>query len=206
MIGIIDYGMGNLRSVQKALEFVGYEAVVSDNPELLSKADKLILPGVGAFAEAISTIRNKGFDKLILEAVEAKKHFLGICLGLQLIFDKSFENGEHQGLGLISGEITRLPDTVKIPHIGWNSLDIKNDSPLFSNLSENPYVYFVHSYYLNTEEAVVSATTFYGKDIQVAVQKENIFACQFHPEKSGDEGLKILKNFGGMHYENLSGY
>ena len=198
MIGIIDYGMGNLRSVEKAFQFLGFDAKVSDDISFLEKADKIVLPGVGAFAEAIATLKNKKFDKLIKEETNNGKPFLGICLGMQMIFDTSFENGEYGGLGLIPGVVKKLPNNVKIPHIGWNDLKIYKNEPLFKNLGENPYVYFVHSYYLETEAPVVSATTFYGKEIQVAVQKDNIFATQFHPEKSGDVGLKILKNFGEL--------
>lgn len=198
MIAIIDYGMGNLRSVQKAFEFLGFEAVVTDDTSVMEKADKLVLPGVGAFGDAIATIRQKGFDKVIYKAVEQKKPFLGICLGMQMVFDKSYEYGEFEGLGLIKGEVKLLPDNVKKPHIGWNNLNIKMRSPLYEGLPESPYVYFVHSYYLETDAPVISATTDYGKEIQVAVQKDNIFALQFHPEKSGDVGLQILKNFGGL--------
>lgn len=198
MIAIIDYGMGNLRSVQKALEYVGQEAVVTSDKAVIEKADKLVLPGVGAFSDAISTIREKGFDKLIYDGCNKGKPFLGICLGMQMIFDVSYEYGEHKGLGLIPGKVVLLPDNVKKPHIGWNSLNIKKREPLYAGLGDNPYVYFVHSYYLQTEADVVSATTDYGKEIQVAVQKDNIFAVQFHPEKSGDVGLQILKNFGGL--------
>ncbi len=198
MIAIIDYGMGNLRSVQKALEFVGENAVITDDVKVMEVADKFVLPGVGAFGDAISTIRKKGFDKVIYNGVKNDKPFLGICLGMQLIFDKSYEYGEFEGLGLIPGEIKLLPGNVKKPHIGWNNLNIKMREPLFKNLSESPYVYFVHSYYLETDAPVVSATTYYGREIQVAVQKDNVFAVQFHPEKSGDVGLEILKNFGGL--------
>lgn len=198
MIAIIDYGMGNLRSVQKAFEFLGFEAVVTDDISVMERADKLVLPGVGAFGDAIATIRQKGFDKVIYKAAEQKKPFLGICLGMQMVFDKSYEYGEFQGLGLIRGEVKLLPDNVKKPHIGWNNLDIKMHSPLYEGLPESPYVYFVHSYYLETDAPVISATTHYGREIQVAVQKDNIFALQFHPEKSGDVGLQILKNFGGL--------
>ncbi len=198
MIAIIDYGMGNLRSVQKALEYVGEKAEITDDTDVIEKADKLLLPGVGAFGDAINTIRNKGFDKSIYNGIKSCKPFLGICLGMQLVFDKSYEYGEYEGLGLIPGTIKLLPDNVKKPHIGWNNLNIKMRKPLFENLGESPYVYFVHSYYLETDAPVVSATTDYGKEIQVAVQKDNIFALQFHPEKSGDAGLEILKNFGGL--------
>ncbi len=195
MIGIIDYGMGNLRSVEKAFQFLGFDAQISDDIKFLEKADKIVLPGVGAFADAIDTIKKKDFDKLIKEQTDAGKAFLGICLGMQMLFDVSYENGEYEGLGLISGVVKRLPDNVKIPHIGWNNLKLYKKEPLFTGLGESPYVYFVHSYHLETDAPVVSATTFYGKEIQVAVQKDNIFATQFHPEKSGDVGLKILKNF-----------
>lgn len=198
MIAVIDYGMGNLRSVQKAFEFLGFEAVVTDDTAVMEKADKLVLPGVGAFGDAIATIRQKGFDSVIYEAADKNKPFMGICLGMQMVFDKSYEYGEYEGLGLIKGEIKLLPDNVKKPHIGWNNLDIKMRSPLFDGLPESPYVYFVHSYYLETDAPVISATVYYGKEIQVAVQKDNIFALQFHPEKSGDVSLKILKNFGGL--------
>lgn len=198
MIAIIDYGMGNLRSVQKALEFVGQNAVVTDDIKEMERADKLVLPGVGAFGDAISTIREKGIDKVIYDGISKDKPFLGICLGMQMVFDKSYEYGEYEGLGLISGEIKLLPDNVKKPHIGWNNLNVKKRAPLFENTGESPYVYFVHSYYLETNEPVVSATTDYGREIQVAVQKDNIFALQFHPEKSGDVGLEILKSFGGI--------
>lgn len=198
MIAVIDYGMGNLRSVQKAFEFHGLEAVITDNISIIRKADKVVLPGVGAFCDAVKTIREKGIDKEIYRIVDEKKPLLGICLGMQLLFDKSHENGEYLGLGVLPGIIKRLPETEKIPHVGWNSLDITKRSPIFDGLEEHPYVYFVHSYHLETEAPIVSATCYYGKDIQVAVQKENVFALQFHPEKSGDAGLSILKNFGGL--------
>lgn len=198
MIAIIDYGMGNLRSVQKALEYVGENAVITDDTDVIEIADKLVLPGVGAFGDAIHTIRQKGFDKAIYDSINSGKPFLGICLGMQLVFDKSYEYGEYEGLGLIPGTIKLLPDNVKKPHIGWNNLNIMMREPLFAGLGESPYVYFVHSYYLETDAPVVSATTDYGKEIQVAVQKDNVFAVQFHPEKSGDVGLEILKNFGGL--------
>ena len=198
MIAIIDYGMGNLRSVQKALQFVGQDAVITSDLDEINKADKIVLPGVGAIGDAMETLRKKGFDKAIYKACDEGKPFLGICLGMQMVFDKSYEYGEHKGLGLIPGTIQILPDNVKKPHIGWNNLNVKMRAPLFENTGESPYVYFVHSYYLETDAPVVSATTFYGKEIQVAVQKDNIFALQFHPEKSGDVGLQILKNFGGI--------
>lgn len=198
-IAIIDYGMGNLRSVEKALEFLNYkDIVVTSDAQTILSADKVILPGVGAFRDAIETIRKKGIDEVVYKVVEQNKPFLGICLGMQLLFQKSYENGEYDGLGILEGEIVKLPDTEIIPQIGWNSLDITKREPLFNHLPDKPYVYFVHSYYLETKADIVSATTFYGKDIQVAVQKGNVYATQFHPEKSGDIGLQILKNFGGQ--------
>ncbi len=198
MIAIIDYGMGNLRSVQKAFEYLGNKAVITQQPSEIQKADKVVLPGVGAFRDAMQTIKQKGIDKVLYDVVEQKKPLLGICLGMQMFFEKSYEYGEHKGLGILQGEIVKLPENVKIPHMGWNSLNIKKKSPLFEGLSEEPYVYFVHSYHLNTEADIVSATTYYGKEIQVAAQKENVFALQFHPEKSGDVGLNILQNFGRL--------
>ncbi|NLK98179.1 imidazole glycerol phosphate synthase subunit HisH [Defluviitalea saccharophila] len=204
-IAIIDYGMGNLRSVQKAFEFLGYEAWVTDNKEEIRQAEKIVLPGVGAFRDAIKTLKEKKLDEEMYRAVEEDKPFLGICLGMQLVFEKSYEYGEYEGLGLLKGNIVRLPNTVKVPHMGWNSLKIEKRAPLFEGLPEEPYVYFVHSYYLETDAPIVSATTFYGKEIQVAAQSKNIYVTQFHPEKSGNIGLKILKNFGGLKNENLSG-
>ncbi|MCD7904396.1 MAG: imidazole glycerol phosphate synthase subunit HisH [Clostridiales bacterium] len=198
MIGIIDYGMGNLRSVQKAFQFIGREALIAKKPKDLEECDKIVLPGVGAFEDAMNTIKNLGFDEAVYRSIEQGKYFLGICLGMQMVFDKSYENGEFKGLGLIPGEVVRLPETVKIPQIGWNNLNVKMREPLYNGLEESPYVYFVHSYHLETQAPVVSATTFYGKEIQVAVQKDNIFALQFHPEKSGDTGLRILKNFAAL--------
>lgn len=198
MIAIIDYGMGNLRSVQKAFEYLGNHAVITDDVSVIQNADKVVLPGVGAFRDAMETITQKGIDRVIYDIVDSKKPLLGICLGMQMFFDKSYEYGEHKGLGILQGEIKLLPNTVKIPHMGWNSLHIQKKSPLFEGLPEQPYVYFVHSYYLETNADIVSATTYYGKEIQVVAQKENVFALQFHPEKSGDIGLKILENFGRL--------
>ena len=198
MIAIIDYGMGNLRSVQKAFEYLGNKAVITQQTSEIQKADKVVLPGVGAFRDAMQTIKQKGIDRVLYEVVEQKKPLLGICLGMQMFFEKSYEYGEQKGLGILQGEIIKLPESVKIPHMGWNSLNIKKKSPLFEELSEEPYVYFVHSYHLQTEADIVSATTYYGKEIQVAAQKENVFALQFHPEKSGDVGLNILQNFGRL--------
>lgn len=199
MIAIIDYGMGNLRSVQKALQFVGQDAVITSDLDEINKADKIVLPGVGAIGDAMETIRKKGFDKAIYKACDEGKPFLGICLGMQMVFDKSYEYGEHKGLGLIPGTIQLLPDNVKKPHIGWNNLNVKMRAPLFENTGESPYVYFVHSYYLQAKDpSIVKATCQYGVQIHASVEKDNVFACQFHPEKSGEVGLAILQNFADL--------
>ncbi len=197
MIGIIDYGMGNLKSVENALQFLGYKAEIISEREDFKKTNKLILPGVGAFADAALTIRKKEFDKEIKEAISDGKELLGICLGMQLLFEVSYENGEHEGLGILKGKIVKFDVDEKIPHIGWNSLNIKKDSRLLQNIPKEPYFYFVHSYHLETDEDIVTSTVFYGKEIQVTVEEKNIYGLQFHPEKSGDVGLKVLKNFGG---------
>lgn len=204
MVGIIDYGMGNLRSVEKAFAYLGFQTVVTDDPQVLEQADQVVLPGVGAFSDAIATLREKKLDLAIHNIIAKGKPFLGICLGMQLLFDTSYENGTHQGLGILPGNIVKLADTEKVPQIGWNNLDIKMRAPLFQGLGESPYFYFVHSYYLETDAPVCAATCFYGKDIQVAAQKGNVFGVQFHPEKSGDTGLLLLKNFGGLNDANLS--
>ncbi|PKM53987.1 MAG: imidazole glycerol phosphate synthase subunit HisH [Firmicutes bacterium HGW-Firmicutes-5] len=196
MIGIIDYGMGNLQSVSNALKYIGVEHFTSSDNEVLKNADKLILPGVGAFKDAIERLREKGLDQLLMDMKAEGKPVLGICLGMQLLFDTSTEFGSHAGLGLIKGKVVKLDvQNLKIPHMGWNALHILKKAPLFMGLPEEAYVYFVHSYHLETDEDVVSATTYYGKDIQIAAQQGNIYGLQFHPEKSGDVGLKILENF-----------
>lgn len=198
MIAIIDYDAGNLKSVEKACIRLGFDTVVTRDRDKILSADKIILPGVGAFGDAMEKLKGYGLEKVIKEAVGLGKPFLGICLGLQLIFESSEETPGVSGLGLIKGKIVRIPDTpgLKIPHIGWNDIKIKPESRLFKNVSDGAYVYFVHSYYLQAEdEADVAATTEYGAHIHAAVEKGNIFATQFHPEKSGDIGLQILKNF-----------
>lgn len=195
VIGIIDYGMGNLKSVSNALKYIGVESLISGDVTTLTKCDKLILPGVGAFQDAIELIRAKGLDVLLEKAQAAGTPILGICLGMQLMFESSTEFGEHIGLGLLKGHIVKLDVPLKIPHMGWNELHIHKEAPLFTGLKERSNVYFVHSYYLETEADIVSATTHYGKEIQIAAQSGNTFALQFHPEKSGDTGLKILENF-----------
>lgn len=199
MIAIIDYDAGNIKSVEKAVNKLGYECVITRDIDLLRKADKLILPGVGAFSDAMNKLNEYGLTDVIRQLVlEEKKPFMGICLGLQLIFDSSEEGEGVQGLSLVPGKIVRLPegDNRKIPHMGWNSLSFPKESKLFNGIDEGSYVYFVHSYYLQAEdESVVAATSEYGALIHAAIEKDNIFATQFHPEKSSAVGLKILNNF-----------
>lgn len=201
MIAIIDYDAGNLKSVQKALSYIGQDSVITRDRQELLLADKVILPGVGAFGDAIANLKKYELDKVIREIVEAETPLLGICLGLQLLFEGSEECPGVEGLGLLPGEILRIPEEcgLKIPHIGWNSLELTGEGRLFSGLSDTPYVYFVHSYYLKAREAdIVTATTDYGVRIHASVEKGNLFACQFHPEKSGETGLAILRNFAAL--------
>ena len=198
MIAIIDYDAGNLKSVEKALIKVGAEPVVTRDPEVILQADKVILPGVGAFGEAMEKLESFDLIDTIHKVVEKGTPFLGICLGLQLLFEYSEEKEGCRGLSLLKGGVKRIPDTpgLKVPHMGWNSLEVKENAKLFRNLPADPYVYFVHSYYLQAENPeIVAATTEYGVTVHASVEKENIFACQFHPEKSGEVGLTILKNF-----------
>lgn len=199
MIAVIDYEVGNLRSVEKALHFIGYDAQVSFDRDFILKADAVILPGVGAFADAMNNLKKQGMLDVIRTVIESGKPFLGICLGMQLLFECSEEGGEKvQGLNIFRGAIRQLPQNMnlKVPHMGWNLLDIKGSSPLFDGLSKIPYVYFVHSYYLDSpDEDMVIAKTNYGITFSVAVQKGNVFATQFHPEKSGEVGLEMLRNF-----------
>lgn len=197
MIAIIDYDAGNLKSVEKALKFLGEDAVITREKEEILNADKVILPGVGAFGDAMHNLEQFGLIDVIKEVVELGKPFLGICLGLQLLFERSEESPGVEGLGILKGEILRIPDCpgLKIPHMGWNSLKIKPEAKLLKDL-EDPYVYFVHSYYLKAaDENIVAATTEYSTTIHASVQSGNVFACQFHPEKSSRVGLQILRNF-----------
>ena len=198
MIGIIDYDAGNIRSVEKALAALHEEAVLSRDPKTLLAADKLILPGVGAFGDAMDNLKKYGLDEVIHEAVDRQIPLLGICLGLQLLFDRSEESPGVEGLGILKGEIVRFPEQpgLKIPHMGWNSLKFQNNGRLFKGIPEDSYVYFVHSYYLKAaDEGIVTATTEYSTHIHASVEQGNVFACQFHPEKSSDIGIQILKNF-----------
>ncbi len=198
MIAIIDYDAGNIKSVEKAIFALGETAVLTRDPEQILAAEKVILPGVGSFGDAMEKLHGYGLVDVIKKVVENKTPFLGICLGLQLLFERSDESEGVQGLGILKGEIVRIPDApeLKIPHIGWNSLTFPRESRLFQGLPEDSYVYFVHSYYLKAaDESIVTATTEYGTLIHASVEKDNVFACQFHPEKSSDVGLTILKNF-----------
>ena len=199
MIAIIDYGVGNLFSLSSSFKALGFETIVTGDVDIIRQADKLILPGVGAFEDAIAKLRNSGLDKVIIDEVEGGKKLLGICLGMQMLFEKSYEYGVHNGLGLIKGEVipmeNNIPNDLKIPHIGWNGLKLKGTSPLFKYINDGDHVYFVHSYYANNCEDSVIATTEYGNELTAAVAKDNIFGCQFHPEKSGEVGLNILKAF-----------
>ena len=198
MVAIIDYDAGNIRSVEKAVSLLGEDVKVTrERGEILS-ADHIILPGVGAFGDAMEKLRSYGLTEVIEEAVGEGIAFLGICLGLQLLFESSEESGGVKGLGILPGRIVRLPEVpgLKIPHIGWNSLRYPNEGRLFAGIPEESYVYFVHSYYLKAEEEdIVKASTWYSTEIHASVEKDNVFACQFHPEKSSDTGLQILKNF-----------
>ena len=198
MIAIIDYDAGNIRSVEKALQFLGQEVKITRDREEILGADKVVLPGVGSFGDAMGKLHQYGLVEVIRQVAEKKTPFLGICLGLQLLFERSDESPGVEGLGILKGEILRIPEGEgrKIPHMGWNSLELRNQGRLFAGISGDPYVYFVHSYYLKArDEQIVKATTEYGVTIHASVEQDNIFACQFHPEKSSDTGLQILKNF-----------
>lgn len=198
MIAIIDYDAGNIKSVEKALLYLGQEVKITSDPSEILSADKVILPGVGAFGDAMEKLKERHLDDVIRKVTEKGTPFLGICLGLQLLFERSDEAKGVEGLGILEGEICRIPacEGLKIPHMGWNSLHLEHNGRLFKNVDEQAYVYFVHSYYLKAkDENIVKASTEYGVHIHASVEKGNIFACQFHPEKSSEVGLQILKNF-----------
>ena len=206
MIAVVDYGMGNLRSVQKALEKVGYTATVTSNPQQIADARAVVLPGVGAFKDCIHNLEELNLIEPILQSIRSGKPFLGICLGLQVLFTESDEFGKTPGLNLIKGTVVHFsqknssPDSrLKIPHMGWNALSFKKKLPLFNGVEDGSFFYFVHSYYVKPEDkGVIATTTSYGVDFTSSIQKDNIFACQFHPEKSQQVGLQVLKNFGKL--------
>ena len=199
MVAIIDYGVGNLFSLSSSLKAIGVETVITGDAEVIRKADKLILPGVGAFCDAINCLKTTGLDKVVLEEAKKGKYLMGICLGMQMLFEKSFEFGEFEGLGLLKGQVVpmknSIPEGLKIPHIGWNALKFKKQSPIFKYINNGDCVYFVHSFYAENCNESLIATTEYGKELTAAVGKDNVFGCQFHPEKSGNVGLNILKAF-----------
>lgn len=203
MIAVIDYGIGNLGSVKNALDYLGLDNVVTSNRELILKADKIILPGVGAFSDAINTFRNLGFVEILNECINQNKPILGICVGMQMLFEASHEYGYHKGLGILKGEIIKFEEEgnglkYKIPHMGWNQIKVIKDNPLLKGL-DGKDVYFVHSYHLTGNDTdVIAETSYAGVTYGSAVMKDNIYACQFHPEKSGEVGLQILKNFGEL--------
>lgn len=204
MIGIIDYDAGNIRSVEKAFAHLGEQTVVSRDPKVLMDADKVVLPGVGSFGDAMGNLHKYGLVPVIHDMVNSGKPFLGICLGLQLLFESSEESPGVEGLGILKGRILRIPPapSLKIPHMGWNSLHLQNNGRLFRDIPEDTYVYFVHSYYLHAEDPeIVKAVTAYSTEIHASVEKDNVFACQFHPEKSSTYGLKILENFAKLDRE-----
>ncbi len=201
MIAIVDYDAGNLKSVEKALQHIGQETVVTREPGVLRDAEKVILPGVGSFGDAMEKLDRFCLVDVLREVILSGKPFLGICLGLQLLFEQSEESPGVEGLSVLKGKILKIPakEGLKIPHMGWNSIQIKENARLFAGISGEPYVYFVHSYYLKAEEEeAVAAVTEYGTAIHASVEKGNVFACQFHPEKSGDVGLQILRNFAAI--------
>ena len=199
MIAIIDYGVGNLFSLSSSLNMIGAECVITSDPVLIKSADRIILPGVGAFGDARKKLAQNGLDKVIISEVKSGKKIMGICLGMQMLFERSFEYGEHEGLGLIKGSVVgmqgRIPSELKIPHIGWNKLDIKKEHPVFKYIKHGDFVYFVHSYYAEGCDESLLATSEYGKDLTAAVALDNVTGTQFHPEKSGEVGLSILKAF-----------
>lgn len=199
MLAIADYGVGNLFSLLSSFKAIGADAVVTDSPSVIRNADRVVLPGVGAFGDAAEMLRKSGLAQVITEQADTGKPLLGICLGMQMLFERSFEYGDFEGLGLLKGKVIpmkgNIPEQLKIPHIGWNSLELKGESPLFKYIKNGDFVYFVHSFYAAECDDSVIATAEYGKSITAAVARDNIFGCQFHPEKSGSVGLNILRAF-----------
>jgi glutamine amidotransferase len=207
MVAIVDYGVGNLFSLECSLNAIGAEVTITSDPELLKKADQVLLPGVGAFEDAAKKLRETGLDAVIKELAASGKPLLGICLGMQMLFEKSYEYGEHEGLGLIPGKVISMegvvPADYKIPHIGWNALHFKQACPIFKDIQEGDCVYFVHSYFATDCGPYVTATAEYGPELTAAVANKNVFGCQFHPEKSGNVGLAILKAFTQLKEDDL---
>lgn len=197
MIGIIDYGVGNLRSVAKAVEYSGYESVITDEASVLDNCSHLILPGVGAFKDAIKKLEDSGLAETLIKSIDIGKPTLGICLGMQLFFESSTEDGLHKGLALLEGSVEKFDISLKVPHIGWNSVDTLRESELFKGIDDTNF-YFVHSYYLDKNVPSALGLTDYEIQFTSCVMRENLYGVQFHPEKSGDSGLKLLKNFGGI--------
>ncbi|MBN2259482.1 MAG: imidazole glycerol phosphate synthase subunit HisH [Clostridiales bacterium] len=202
---IVDYGLGNIKSAQMALNKAGIETIVSDNPALIEKAKFILLPGVGAFRDAISALSEKKLDQSIKKFADNGGLLVGICLGMQLLYDRSFEHGEYEGLGLVKGDIVKLKKEKKVPHMGWNNLKIYRKDPLFKYISEGEYVYFVHSYYAHSQNDEMIAYADYGERIPAIIRKGNIIGFQFHPEKSGETGVKLLKALGEILNDNFSG-
>jgi imidazole glycerol-phosphate synthase subunit HisH len=199
LIAIVDYGMGNLKSVQKALSYLGIKSVITSEAKEIAQSKGIIVPGVGAFPDAMQTMKSKGLDKVIIEEAGKGKAVLGICLGMQLLFEESYEIEKCHGLGLLKGSIVKIDESVKVPHMGWNDLKLEKECELFKEADENPFVYFVHSYYAQpAEEGIVNAYASYGGKVPAIVSKGNIYGIQFHPEKSGEAGIRILKRFGEM--------
>ncbi len=199
MIAIIDYGVGNLGSVKNAFDYLGLECVVTSDKDVILNAEKVVLPGVGAFADAMNSFLALGLDKTLFECIKQNKPILGICVGMQMLFEYSYEYGIHKGLGIFKGNVIKFDDTnYKVPHMGWNNISVKSDNPLLKDL-DNQYVYFVHSYHIDTiNEATIATANYADIEYTCAVRKDNVYALQFHPEKSGEIGLKILKNFGDL--------
>lgn len=205
MIAVVDYGMGNLLSVSKALDSVVSEVEVTHDPEVIRNASGVVLPGVGAFADCMHNMKAQELDDVIKQFISSGRPYLGICLGLQILFSLSEERGMHKGLDIIKGKVKKLPDTVKVPHMGWNQLNKKKEPPLLEGIADNSNFYFVHSYYVEPEENVIATTTDYGITFTSSIWRANIYGVQFHPEKSSQLGLQLLHNFGRIVYGNLPG-